>query len=192
MTTETLVGYARTSTQDQKAGLDAQLRDLELEGCTKVFHEELSSVARQRPELERALDYVRSGDTFVVTKLDRLARSVTDLVSLVGTLKDKGVNLRILQLNLDTETPTGKLMVHLMGAIAEFERDLMLERQREGIEKARQEGKYKGRKATAREKSLEVLHYRQQGISAEKISEKLKISRASVYRILANQKTLTR
>ena len=108
-----MVGYARTSTMDQKAGLEAQLRDLEQAGCKKVFREEISSLAATRPQLEAALEWVRDGDVLVVTKLDRLARSVADLVAITGILKKKRVQLRILSMNLDTGTPTGKLMVKL-------------------------------------------------------------------------------
>ena len=114
-----MVGYARTSTVDQKAGLEAQLRDLEQAGCQKVFREEISSLAATRPQLEAALEWVRDGDVLVVTKLDRLARSVADLVAITGILKKKRVQLRILSMNLDTGTPTGKLMVNLLGSIAE-------------------------------------------------------------------------
>ena len=93
--TTMLIGYARTSTRDQKAGLEAQLRDLEKAGCNKVFLEKLSSVAATRPQLEAALEWVREGDVLVVTKLDRLARSVADLVAITETLKKKGVALRV-------------------------------------------------------------------------------------------------
>jgi len=180
----TLVGYARTSTAEQKAGLNAQLRDLRAAGCTKVFREELSSVATARPELERTLDYVREGDTLVVTKLDRLARSVADLVSITSTLRDKRVALRILGMNLDTAAPTGKLMLNLLGSIAEFERELMLERQREGIAKAKAEGKYKGRAPTARAKAGDVRRLRAEGLTGDAIAAQLGIGRASVFRIL--------
>ena len=103
--TATAVGYARTSTIEQIAGLEGQLRDLTAAGCTKVFQEQVSSVDTSRPELERVFDYVREGDTLVVTKLDRLARSMTNLMDIMGRLKKKGVELRVLALNLDTGTP---------------------------------------------------------------------------------------
>jgi len=179
-----LVGYARTSTSDQKAGLEAQLRDLSAVGCTKVFREELSSVAAKRPELERTLDYLREGDTLVVTKLDRLARSVADLVDITAKLRAKSVALRILAMSLDTATPTGKLMLNLLGSIAEFERELMLERQREGIAKAKAEGKYKGRAPTAQRKAAEVIRLKAEGKTGDAIAEELGIGRASVFRIL--------
>lgn len=184
MSTSAVIGYARTSTTDQKAGLEAQLRDLDAAGCTKLFQEELSSVATKRPQLDAALDYVREGDTLIVTKLDRLARSVADLVAITEALRAKGVSLRILAMNLDTATPTGKLMLNLLGSIAEFERELMLERQREGIAKAKAEGKYKGRTPTARAKSQDVLALRAEGLTANVIADRLQIGRASVFRIL--------
>ncbi len=184
MSTAAIVGYARTSTTDQKAGLEAQLRDLSAAGASRIFQEELSSVATKRPELERALDYVREADTLIVTKLDRLARSVADLVAITETLRTKGVALRILSMNLDTATPTGKLMLNLLGSIAEFERELMLERQREGIAKAKAEGKYKGRAPTARAKAEDVLRLKAGGMTADAIATKLGIGRASVFRIL--------
>ncbi|MGO4199073.1 recombinase family protein [Rhizobium sp. YAF28] len=179
-----MIGYARTSTTDQKAGLEAQLRDLQAAGCTKIFQEQLSSVANERPQLERALEFVREGDVLVVTKLDRLARSVADLVAITAALRSKGVELRVLTMNLDTSTPTGKLMLNLLGSIAEFERELMLERQREGIAKAKSEGKYKGRAPTARSKADEVLALKAEGKTPAEIQAALSISRASVFRIL--------
>lgn len=182
-----LIGYARTSTIEQKAGLEAQLRDLQEVGCTKVFHEQLTSVATKRPELERCIDYAREGDTLIVSKLDRLARSVADLVRIMERLSEKGVGLRILAINLDTGTPTGKLMLNLLGSIAEFERELMLERQREGIAKAKAEGKYKGRTPTARRKSKDVIRLKSEGKTANAIAAELGIGRASVFRILKEQ-----
>ncbi|MBI1619672.1 recombinase family protein [Aquamicrobium zhengzhouense] len=179
-----VVGYARTSTVEQVAGLEKQLRDLTAAGCQKVFSEQVSSVATRRRELERALEYVREGDTLVVTRLDRLARSMTHLLQITGTLSQKGVALRVLALNLDTATPTGKLMLNLMGSIAEFERELMLERQREGIAKAKADGKYKGRAPTARRRAAEVRRLRSEGGTADAIAAQLGISRSSVFRIL--------
>lgn len=187
MSSGTLVGYARTSTTDQKAGLEAQLRDLAEAGCTKVFQEEVSSVAKSRPQLDAVLGWVREGDTLLVTKLDRLARSVADLVDLQGRLAAKGVALRVLAMNLDSGTPTGRLMVHLLGSIAEFERALMLERQREGIAKAKAAGKYRGREPTARAKASEVIRMKADGTSVPEIVEALGVSRASVFRILARR-----
>ncbi|MGV2102909.1 recombinase family protein [Rhizobium sp. 21-4511-3d] len=182
--TTAIIGYGRTSTADQKAGLEAQLRDLRAAGCIKIFTEEVSSVANSRPELERALDYVREGDVLVVTKLDRLARSVADLVAITARLREKGVELRILALNLDTSTPTGKLMLNLLGSIAEFERELMLERQKEGIAKAKADGKYTGRAPTARRQADKVLALKRDGKTPAQIQTELGISRASYFRIV--------
>lgn len=180
----TIIGYARTSTLDQTYGLSAQLRDLDAAGCEKVFQEQVSSVDKQRPELARALDYAREGDVFVVTKLDRLARSMADLVRIKDALEAKGVTLKILNLNIDTSTPTGKLMLSLLGSIAEFERDIMLERQREGIAKAKADGKYKGRVPTAQRKAEDVRRLKAEGKTAEQIVVELGISRSSVFRAL--------
>lgn len=189
MSTQTLIGYARTSTINQKAGLEAQLRDLQDAGCTEIYKEEISSRTAQRPELKAALKYMRKGDTLVVTKIDRLARSVRDLNDIVATLKEKGVNIRFLaNPDMNTESANGKLMLSVLGAIAEFERDLMLERQREGIAKAKAEGKYKGRKPTAQAKGDDVLRLRAKGKTVMAIVEELDIGRTSVFRILKASK----
>lgn len=179
-----LIGYARVSTSDQIAGMEAQQRDLGATGCTKIFSERVSSIA-QRDQLEASIEFAREGDCLVVTKLDRLCRSVADLVAITGRLRTKGVALRILSINLDTTTPTGKLMLNLLGSIAEFERELMLERQREGIAKAKAEGKYRGRVPTARRQSPQVHEMRSTGLGACAIAERLGMSRSSVYRILS-------
>ena len=182
-----LVGYARTSTVEQDAGLQAQERDLRAAGCEKIFSEKVSSVTR-RERLEAALDFVREGDAFMVCKPDRLARSTGDLLSIVERLDTKKVGLVILSMGgqrLDTRSPTGKLMLTMLAAIAEFERGLMLERQREGIAKAKADGKYKGRAPTARKQTAEVLRLKGEGISPAVIAKQLGMGRASVYRILS-------
>lgn len=180
-----LVGYARTSTLDQKASIEAQARDLTKAGCEKLFSEQVSSVdVINREQLALALDFIREGDALVVTKLDRLARSVGHLLTIMDTIKAKGADLRILNMGIDTATPTGKLMLTVLGGIAEFEREIMLERQREGIAKAKADGKYKGRKATARAKEEDVLRLKAEGVGATEIAKRLGIGRASVYRII--------
>ena len=130
-----IVGYARTSTVDQVAGFEAQVKELSAAGCEKIFQEQVSSVT-VRLQLQSALEFVRDGDVFIVTKLDRLARSVADLMAILQALERKGVAVRILNLGMDIQTPTGKLMLTVLGGVAEFEREMMLERQREGIAKA--------------------------------------------------------
>lgn len=181
-----LVGYARTSTADQVAGLDSQERDLRTAGVEKLFAERVSSVV-PRMQLEAALDFVREGDTLVVAKLDRLARSTSDLLGIVARLDAKSVGLRVLAMGggeLDTRLPTGRLMLTLLGAVAEFERGLMLERQREGIAKAKAEGKYTGRQPTAQRQADEVWRLKAEGVQPVEIARRLGIGRASVYRIL--------
>ena len=173
------IGYARTSTLHQEAGLDAQIRQLQALGCEKLFHEQVSSVAA-RDQLNRALEYAREGDTFVVTKLDRLARSVAHLVEITAELKRKGVALKILDMGVDTGTPTGRLFLNIVGSIAEFEREIMLERQREGIAAAKAAGKFKGRKPTARAKVIEIRRLAADGITRPEIAKRLGISERSI------------
>jgi DNA invertase Pin-like site-specific DNA recombinase len=178
-----IVGYARTSTVEQIAGFEAQERDLRAAGVDKVFAEQVSSIA-ERGQLEAALDYAREGDVLVVTKLDRLARSIRDLCSIVDRLAAKGVSLRILGMGLDTATANGRLMLNVLGSVGQFEREVMLERQREGIAKARGEGKYLGRKPTARAKSAHITRLAAAGATREAIATQLGISVRSVYRVL--------
>ena len=140
--------------------------------------------------LRPALDYVREGDTFTVTKLDRLARSVGDLLEIVARLEAKKVSLRVLAMSgaepLDTGTAIGRLMLAVIGAVGQAEREAMLERQREGIAKAKREGRYKGRVPTARRQADEILRLKQAGVRPTEIASRLGIGRASVYRVLAN------
>lgn len=185
-----IIGYARTSTTEQIAGLEAQERDLKAAGAERLFKEQSSSVG-ERVELEAAIDFARQGDALVVTKLDRLARSVGHLAELVKRLERKKVSLRILGMGVDTGTPTGRLMVNLLGSIAQFEREVMLERQREGIAKAKAEGKYKGRKPTARAKADEIIALAREGKTKHNIAIELGVGIASVYRVLSRARHLT-
>ena len=181
-----LIGIARTSTLEQRAGLEAQLRELEAYGCEKIYQEQVSSVA-EREQLNAALSALRSGDKLVVTKLDRLARSVKHLGEIVETINKADASLVILDMGgtaIDTSNPTGKLILNVMSSVAQFEREMMLERQREGIAKAKAEGKYKGRKPTARAKTEMVLLAKKQGLSPTQIMRDLGISKTSYYRIL--------
>ena len=184
-----LVGYARTSTADQVAGLEAQIAQLRATGCNgdKLFVEQVSSVAA-RDQLAAAVAFVRDGDVLVVTRLDRLARSTADLLGIVAKLEAKGVALRVLDFGgseLDTKSPTGRMLLTMFGAIAQFEREIMLERQRAGIAKAKLAGAYKGRAPTARAFAPQVREMRASGFGATDIAVRLEISRASVYRILS-------
>ncbi|MFG1300564.1 recombinase family protein [Xanthobacter sp. V3C-3] len=184
-----LVGYARTSTTEQEAGLEAQRRDLDAAGCGKVFAEHVSSVG-ERDRLKQALEFVREGDTLVITKIDRLARSTIHLWEIVRDLDAKGVGLRVLNLGgevVDTKSATGRLILTIFAGFAQFEREMMLERQREGIAKAKAEGKYLGRKPTARAKSEEVLRLHREGKTPTEIAAAVGIGRGSVYRIVQAQ-----
>src|SRR5437868_13893512 len=175
------VGYARTSGVEQQAGLDAQFRDLKAAGCEKIFNEQVSAVSK-RPQLEAALDFIREGDTLIVTKLDRLARSTQHLLEIAERVKAKNADLSILNLGADTSTATGKLIFTIIGAVGAFERELMLERQREGIAKAKDEGRYRGRKPTARGRATEVKALKADGVRPADIARRCGIGRASVDR----------
>jgi DNA invertase Pin-like site-specific DNA recombinase len=185
------VGYGRTSTSDQVAGLDAQVRDLKAFGCEELFVEQVSATAAHRRKLDEALRFVRKGDQLVVTRPCRLARSTEHLLRIINDLDRRGVGLVVLSMGgqqLDTRAPTGRLTLTVLGAVAEFERSLLLERQREGIAKAKAEKKYRGRKPTARAKSVEIVKLAGEGIQRTEIAKRLKIGVASVYRVLADAK----
>jgi DNA invertase Pin-like site-specific DNA recombinase len=185
-----LVGYSRVSTLEQVAGLEAQVEQLLTTGCSKLFQEQVSSVA-DRPQLEAAMDFVREGDVLVVVRLDRLARSTSDLLGILDRLEAKGVGLRILDFGgseMDTKSPTGRLTLTMFAALAQFERELMLVRQREGIEKAKREGRYKGRAPTARRRLPEMRKLADEGLAPSEIASRLEVSRASVYRLLAEDR----
>jgi len=181
------IGYARSSTVDQIAGFEAQIKQLTATGCNeKIFQEQVSSIGA-REQLDAALEFVRDGDTLVVTRLDRLARSTTDLLRIIDLLEYKGVGLRILDFGgseVDTRSPTGRLTVTIFGALGQWERELMIARQREGIERAKREGKYKGRAPTARRRLSEMRKLAGEGFSPSEIANRLNCSRASVYRLL--------
>ena len=149
--------------------LDAQIEQLKDAKCNRIYQEKVSGVNVDRPELVAMLDYVREGDCVVVTKLDRIARSTKHLLEIIDLLKEKKVVSKVLNINFDTCTPTGKLMQTMFAAVAEFEREMMLERQAEGIRIAKAKGKFKGRKPTAREKSGEVLQLLADGLTKEAV-----------------------
>jgi DNA invertase Pin-like site-specific DNA recombinase len=180
-----LVGYARTSTLEQEAGLEAQERDLKALGAERIFSEQTSSVG-PRKALEEALRFVRQGDTLVVTKLDRLARSVSHLGEILERLRFNRVDLRVVNLGIDTGTATGELILNVLGSVAQFERAMMLERQREGIAKAKGEGKYKGRAPTARRKASQIQELANQGETKAAIAKRLGVSERSVFRVLSS------
>ena len=178
-----IVGYARTSTLHQIAGLEAQERDLKAAGVEKLFVEQTSATG-PRKALDDLIEFVRDGDTLIVTKPCRLARSVADLCSITSRLERKGVALHIQSMGVNTSTPTGRLMVNLLGSISAFEREIMLERQLAGIAKARAEGRYKGRKPTAMAKRDQIAALVASGLTREAVAKQLGIGVASVYRAL--------
>jgi DNA invertase Pin-like site-specific DNA recombinase len=185
--TKMLIGYARTSTTDQQAGFDSQLVELEAYGSELTFKEEVSAVA-SRGELERAMDMLSEGDKLVVTKLDRLARNVMQMGELLQQIEAKGAGLVILSLGsetIDTTTATGKPILNMMVSVAEFEREMMKERQVEGIKRAKAEGKYKGRVPTAMRQADKVKALVEAGVQRVRVQEQLGISKASYYRCLS-------
>lgn len=181
-----LLGYARTSTTDQMAGFEAQKRDLKAAGCQEIIAEQVSAVV-ERAGLNQALQQLQPGDTLVVTKLDRLARSIPHLLEVLATLEAKQAHLVIISWGggtVDTRSAIGRLFIMMSGAFAAFERDIMLERQKDGIARARAEGKYKGRDPSAMRQAdtIKAMHQAGQGPSA--IARELRIGRRSVYRAL--------
>ena len=181
-----LIGYARTSTDDQLASLEAQVAALRAEGCEKLFRERVSSAA-ERDQLEAALDRAREGDTLVVTTMDRLARSAQHLLEIVEGLERKGVALRLLDFEghkVDTHSRQGRLLLTMFAAFAQFEREAMLERQRDRIAEAGADGRRKGRKPTAMAKADEVRALAADGVGPSEIARKLGIGRTSVHRVL--------
>ena len=181
-----LIGYARTSTTDQQAGFDSQLVELEAYGSELTFKEQVSAVA-SRGELDRAIDMLREGDKLVVTKLDRLARNVMHMGELLQQIEAKGAGLVILSIGsetIDTTTATGKLILNMMVSVAQFEREMMKERQVEGIKRANAEGKYKGRVPTAMRQANKVKALVEAGVQCVQVQEQLGISKASYYRCL--------
>lgn len=177
-----IVGYARVSSAGQS--LEVQEERLTEAGCDKVFSEKQSGTStKAREALAAALDFVREGDTFVVTRLDRLARSVVDLHQIIERLGAKECGFRVVQqAGIDTTTSTGKLTLAVLAAVAEFETEIRKERQRDGIARAKERGVYKGRRATINVQRVREL--RASGMRPVDIAQELNINRASVYRCL--------
>lgn len=175
-----LVAYARVSSTGQS--LEIQLEALQSAGAEKIFSEKRSGTSiTGRDALADALDFVRDGDTLIVTRLDRLARSSQDLFNIIGKLTAKGVKFRCLQQSgVDTDSGMGKLILAILAALAEFETDIRKERQKEGIEKAKAAGKYRGRKPSVNREAILQLH--REGVGPSEIAKRLNVGRTSVYR----------
>lgn len=178
-----LVGYARVSSTDQS--LELQREQLQTAGVTKLFEEKASGTTTNgREELERAVDWVREGDVLLVTRLDRLARSVGDLSTIVGRLEAKKVGFRCLHQNFDTTSAEGRLMLNILGAFAEFETAIRRERQMEGIAKAKAEGRMGGKPGPRVASAEDIMKLRKEGLGSSAIARQLGIGRRTVYRIV--------
>jgi DNA invertase Pin-like site-specific DNA recombinase len=182
--TPMLIGYARVSTQDQNPAL--QLDALKAVACDRIFEEKASGAQRDRPELKAALEYMRHDDVLVVWKLDRLARSLGQLIETVESLEQRGIGFRSLTEQIDTTTPTGKLTFHIFGAMAEFERSIIRERTRAGLDAARARGQSGGRPRSLSEKDLAAARalLGDPAITFDEVARRLKVAPATLYRHL--------
>ncbi len=183
-----LVGYCRVSRQEQI--LDLQIDALNEAGCSRVFQERISGSKSIRPELDKALDYLREGDTFVVWRLDRLGRSVRHLIEAVNQFEARGIGFVSLQENIDTTTSTGRLVFHIFSALAQFERDLISERTKAGLEAARRRGRVGGRRTVMSPDKLKVIRDLYEDpkskLTVQEIADTVGVSRATVYRHLSS------
>lgn len=181
-----IIGYARVSRTEQST--DLQHDALIAAGCTRIFTDEISGARSDRPGLQQALDYVREGDTLAVWRLDRVGRSVSHLIEVVGELERRGVALKSLTEQIDTSSPSGKLVFHVFSAIAEFERNLIRERVVAGLEAARKRGRIGGRpKAVDAAKARTIRAMKSQGLTTSEILESAKISRATLFRFFKEE-----
>lgn len=181
------IGYARVSTADQS--LDLQIDALKAAGCEKIYEEKASGAKDDRQELQKALDGIRGGDTLVVYKLDRLARSTSKLINVLNELKEKGVEFVSIQDNIDTSTAAGKALFGILAVFAEFERDIIRERTKAGLESARARGRKGGRPKTDKRKIEKALKlYDSQTMSVSEIENMTGVSRATLYRVLKARK----
>ena len=177
-----LIGYARVSTQDQTPAL--QVDALNKAGCERIFEEKASGAQRDRPELKAAIEYARTGDTLVVWKLDRLARSMRQLIETVGSLDGQGIGLRSLTEAVDTTTAGGKLVFHLFGALAEFERSIISERTSAGLRAARARGKVGGRPSSLSNDDIAAARVllADSSLSVAAIAKQIGVSSGTLYR----------
>ena len=184
------IGYARVSTADQH--LDLQLNELKKHGCELLFQEKISGKNTERPELQKMLNQLRKGDQVVVWKLDRIGRSIKDLIALVEDFKNRGVDFISLHNQIDTSTPTGRFTFNLFAALAELEREIIIERTRAGLQAAKERGNVSGRKPGLSEsnKKKAAQAYRlfnDTKMSHKEIADLLKIGKSTVYRYITEQ-----
>ncbi|MBU0739518.1 MAG: recombinase family protein [Alphaproteobacteria bacterium] len=178
------IGYARVSTTGQNEA--AQVDILNRQGAEELFIDKASGTSREgRDKLAEAVRFARKGDILMVTRLDRLARSVTDLHAITKELQAKGVDLVVTEQSIDTSTPTGRLMFTMLGAIAEFETDLRKERQLEGIAKAKEEGRYQGRPATIDAQAIRAALAA--GDKPMEVARRFNVARSTVYRVMSEE-----
>jgi DNA invertase Pin-like site-specific DNA recombinase len=175
------IGYARVSTQDQN--LDLQLTALKEVGCLRLYEDQLSGLRTDRPGLQKALEQVREGDTFVVWKLDRLGRSVKGLIDFVASLEQQKVHFKSLTDHIDTSTPAGRFFFHVMASLAQMERELIVERTRAGLEAARSQGRIGGRRRSMTPSKLDAAkQLLASGVPARDVASNLGISIPTLYR----------
>lgn len=177
-----LFGYARVSSTDQD--LTTQLSKLNEHGVDRIYSEKISAKNTNRPELERMIDQLRTGDKVVITKIDRIARNMRDFQNLVHDFNERGVTLKILDQNIDTSSERDKLFMNMLSMFAEFERTMILERQREGIEHAKSKGVYKGRKPISEDKKAQVLELAASGMKKAEIQRVTGLGKTTVFKIL--------
>ena len=175
-------GYARVSTKGQD--LTVQLSKLSEHGVDRVYSEKLSGKNKNRPELEKMIEQLREGDTVVITKIDRLARNMRDFQNIVHELTERGVTLKIMDQNIDTSSAQDKLFMNMLSMFAEFERTMILERQREGIEHAKSKGVYKGRKPISEDKKAQVLELAANDVKKSEIQKVTGVGKTSIFKIL--------
>ncbi|MEM6845704.1 MAG: recombinase family protein [Bacteroidota bacterium] len=182
-----IIGYARISTKDQK--LDAQIDTLKTNGAEQIYSDIASGAKSSRPGLDDMKSHLRKGDTLVIQRLDRLGRSMKDLVDWVQWLEDKGVKFKSLDDGIDTSTPGGKLVFHIFGALAEFERNLIRERTRSGLKAARSRGKIGGRKRVLSDKDQNRLKslYDSSEFTIPELMEQFSCSRATLYKVVKGE-----
>lgn len=179
-----IIGYLRPDKNGKN--IQTQLDQLKAAGATKIIQEQSTDAKGGRPQLDKLLADVRDGDTVVITSFDRIAHNTKHLSRIVESLAAVGVTFKVIDYGIDTSTPQGEIIRTLLGAITDFEQQVVRERQAEGIDRAKREGRYKGRKPTARAKTEEVMALNAQGLTKQRIADQLEIGVASVYRILKN------